>query len=223
MKILLVEDEPGLAIALKAGLERSGFAVDAVSDGGKGLTRLSLNRADYDAVILDLMLPTMDGFELCKKARAEGIAIPMIVLTARSETDMKVKMLGAGADDYLVKPFALVELAARLHALLRRPSEKIPEVLSLRGITLDPSTRKVTRDGDEVSLTLKEFGLLEFLMRHPGKVVNREDLLSHLWDFDYDGFSNVVDVHMKNLRRKLGGREGGLIETVRGVGYRFRT
>jgi len=224
MKVLLVEDETKLADAIKHGLELEGYAVDIVSDGKKALTRVSLHRDDYDIVILDLMLPSMDGLEVCKEMRAKNITLPVLVLTARSEIDTKVSLLLSGADDYLVKPFSFAELSARLQALLRRPQENLPEVLEIGTIKLDLGTRRVSRAGKDIPLTLKEFGLLEYFMRHPNQVVNREDILNHLWDFNYVGFSNVVDVHIKNLRRKLEGKDGdGVLETVRGIGYRLRT
>lgn len=222
MKILLIEDEQKLAEALKKGLELQGYTVDVVSDGKKALTRISLHRSDYDLVILDLMLPSMDGHEICKEVRAREIQIPILVLTARAETDTKVQLLLAGADDYLVKPFSFAELSARVRALLRRPNESLPEVLHRDDIELNPVTRRVTRSGRSIPLTLKEFGLLEYFMRHPDKVVSREDLLSHLWDFNYVGFSNVVDVHVKNLRKKLDNKGDAMLETVRGIGYRLR-
>jgi DNA-binding response OmpR family regulator len=223
MKILLIEDEQKLVEGIKKGLETSGYTVDVVNDGKKGLTRVSLHRDDYDAVILDLMLPSMDGHEVCKEMRAANITIPILILTARAETDSKVNLLLSGADDYLVKPFSFAELSARLQALLRRPTQSLPEKLQVEDIELDPGTRTVTRDGEELPLTLKEFALLEYFMRRPNQVVNREDLLNHLWDFNYVGFSNVVDVHIKNLRRKLHRGEGdGILETVRGIGYRLR-
>lgn len=223
MKILLVEDEEKLASALKRGLETLGYTVDIVADGKKALTRASLHRSDYDVVILDLMLPSMDGFEVCKEMRAQNVTVPILVLTARAETETKVRLLLAGADDYLVKPFSFAELTARLRALMRRPTEALPEVLESNDIALDPSTRRVSRGGNEIPLTLKEFGLLEYFMRNPGKVVNRDDLLNHLWDFNYVGFSNVVDVHVKNLRRKLDREDPeSILETVRGIGYRLR-
>lgn len=223
MKILLVEDEQKLADALKRGLELQSYTVDIVADGKKALTRISLHRSDYDLVILDLNLPSMNGDEICKQMRAKDITVPILVLTAQSETDTKVQLLMSGADDYLVKPFSFAELNARIHALLRRPNEAIPQVLHSHDIELNPSTRRAARAGREISLTLKEYGLLEYFMRHPNQVVNREDLLTHLWDFNYAGFSNVVDVHVKNLRRKLDG-EGAddVLETVRGIGYRLR-
>jgi DNA-binding response OmpR family regulator len=223
MKILLVEDEQKLAEALKRGLELQGYAIDIVSDGKKAFTRISLHRADYDIVILDLNLPSMSGDEICKQMRENNITVPILILTARSETDTKVKLLMSGADDYLVKPFSFAELNARIHALLRRPNEKLPQVLHSGDIELDPNTRHAKRAGRDIPLTLKEYGLLEYFMRHPNQVVNREDLLTHLWDFNYLGFSNVVDVHVKNLRRKLGEEDAdGVLETVRGIGYRLR-
>lgn len=222
MKILLVEDEQKLAQALSKGLSLEGYTVDTIPDGKKALTRISLHRSDYDLIILDLMLPSMDGYEVCKQVREMNITIPILVLTARNETDTKVQLLLSGADDYLVKPFSFAELVARIRALLRRPNETLPENLRIGDLELNPSERRVTRDGKEIALTLKEFGLLEYFMRHPNQVVNREDLLNHLWDFNYVGFSNVVDVHVKNLRRKLGEGNGrGVLETVRGIGYRL--
>lgn len=221
MKILLVEDEQKLAEALAKGLAHEGYTADIVNDGKKALTRISLHRKDYDLVILDLMLPSMDGLEICRQVREMNITIPILILTARAETDTKVQLLVSGADDYLVKPFSFAELNARIQALLRRPNESLPETLKVGGIELNPGERKVMREGKEVELTLKEYGLLEYFMRHPNQVVNREDLLNHLWDFNYVGFSNVVDVHVKNLRRKLERDGDTVLQTVRGVGYRL--
>lgn len=223
MKILLVEDEQKLAEALARGLTLKGYTVDTVHDGKKALNRISLHRTDYDLVILDLMLPSMDGLEICKTAREWGVTTPVLILTARNETDRKVELLLAGADDYLVKPFSFDELAARVHALLRRPTETLPSVINVNDIELNPVERTVKRNGEDVPLTLKEFGLLEYFMRHPNQVVNREDLLTNLWDFNYASFSNVVDVHVKNLRKKLSsGESENPLETVRGIGYRLR-
>lgn len=223
MRILIIEDEEKLAEALSRGLTKKGYAVDTVADGEKGLNRISLHRNDYDLVILDLMLPSMDGYEVCTGVRDLGITVPILVLTARNENETKVKLLLSGADDYLVKPFSFEELTARIHALLRRPVESVPEVLTIQDITLNPVLRTVEKAGTEVPLTLKEFGILEYFMRHPNQVVNREDILSHLWDFNYASFSNVVDVHVKNLRNKLDeGRDTSILETVRGIGYRLR-
>jgi two-component system, OmpR family, response regulator len=223
MKILIVEDEKKLAEAMARGLAHKGYAVDIIGDGKKALTRISLHRNDYDLIILDLMLPSMDGQAIAKGIRELDITLPILVLTARNETENKVNLLLSGADDYMVKPFSFEELAARVHALLRRPTETVPEILQVGDIELNPVERTVTRGGTPISLTLKEFGLLEYFMRHPNEVVNREDLLSHLWDFNYASFSNVVDVHVKNLRRKLDrGSRTSVLETVRGIGYRLR-
>src|SRR3989344_4300199 len=180
MKILLVEDEEKLAQAISKGLGLEGNTVDVIGDGKKALTRISLHRSDYDLVILDLMLPGLDGYEVCKQVRALNITIPILVLTARNETDTKVQLLTSGADDYLVKPFSFAELTARIRALLRRPADALPETLKVGDIELNTSERRVVRDGREIPLTLQEFGLLEYFMRHPNQVVNREDLLNHL-------------------------------------------
>jgi len=223
MRILVVEDEPKLASAIARGLTAKGYAVDTIDDGEKALTRISIHYKDYDLLILDLMLPSLDGYAICRQTRAQNIVTPILVLTARAETESKVELLLAGADDYLVKPFSFDELLARIHALLRRPAEALPEVLTYGEIELNPVEHTAAQAGGPLTLTLKEFGLLEYFLRHPGEVVNREDLLAHLWDFNYESFSNVIDVHVKNLRRKLdtGNRESTL-ETVRGIGYRLR-
>jgi DNA-binding response OmpR family regulator len=164
----------------------------------------------------------MDGLSICKKMRESGVTIPVLILTARDEVDTKVELLTNGADDYLVKPFSFDELCARVAALLRRPVGSLPSVISIDGIHLDQTKQLVTKDGKNIPLTLKEFVLLEYFMRHPGVVVKREELLTHLWDFNYSSFSNVVDVHVKNLRKKLGlDTSTTLLQTVRGVGYRF--
>jgi DNA-binding response OmpR family regulator len=169
------------------------------------------------------MLPSLDGYAICKQMRAENIVTPVLVLTARAEVETKVELLLSGADDYLVKPFAFAELLARMHALLRRPSESLPGILRMGEIELNPVEHSASIEGEPLILTLKEFGLLEYFLRHPNEVVNREDLLAHLWDFNYESFSNVIDVHVKNLRRKLDERNcTGVLETVRGIGYRLR-
>ncbi|HEX8946657.1 MAG TPA: response regulator transcription factor [Candidatus Paceibacterota bacterium] len=224
MRILIVEDETKLATALKQGLTTKGYAVDTLGDGKKALTRILIHSKDYDIIILDLMLPSVDGLSVCKEARAHGIVTPILVLTARTETESKVDLLLAGADDYVVKPFSFDELVARIHALLRRPVSTLPATLRAGTIELNTTEHTVTCEGKPVMLTLKEFGLLEHLLRHPNEVVNREDLLAHLWDFNYESFSNVIDVHVKNLRQKLARADiPDAIETVRGIGYRLRT
>lgn len=223
MKILIVEDDQTLANAVKTGLEETGYAVDILNDGDAGQRRIEANHAAYDVIILDLMLPGQDGFAICKSAREKGIKTPILILTGKDSVQEKVTALDVGADDYLTKPFSLDELAARVRALMRRPSEVIPGTLKAGDISLDTATRKVQKAGQDIRLTLKEFSLLEYLIRHAGQVVNREQLLDHVWDFNFNSFSNVVDVHVNNLRKKLsrGKRMGHGIETVRGVGYRL--
>lgn len=223
MRILVVEDESKLATTLARGLTAKGYAVDTLGDGAEALTRLTLHHQDYDLALLDLMLPSVDGLELCRKIRELEIVLPILVLTARAETETKVEVLLAGADDYVVKPFSFEELLARIHALLRRPTQTIPETLRVGDIELNTVEHIAFREGKQLPLTLKEFGLLEYFLRRPGEVINREDLLAHLWDFNYESFSNVIDVHVKNLRRKLGDEsDSSLLETVRGIGYRLR-
>ncbi|HRH24538.1 MAG TPA: response regulator transcription factor [Candidatus Paceibacterota bacterium] len=223
MRLLVVEDEPKLASVIAKGLEAKGYAVDTIGDGGEALTRILVHGKDYDLVVLDLMLPTKTGAEICKETRAAGITVPILILTARSETEHKVELLLSGADDYMVKPFSFEELIARIQAILRRPTAALSTVLVGGDIELDPSTHTVKQDGKDVSLTLKEFSLLEYFLRHPNEVVNREDLLTHLWDFNYESFSNVVDVHIKNLRQKLDKKDAeSILETIRGIGYRLR-
>lgn len=223
MRILIVEDEAKLAEALKKGLELKGFAVDWLSDSEKARTRILLYRDEYDLILLDLMLPGVDGATICRDARAEGVTTPIIILTARDETDYKVELLNLGADDYIAKPFSFEELVARMTAVLRRPAETLPTMLTVRDIVLDPSRRVVEKAGQPVPLTLKEYSLLEFFMRHPDEALTRESIMDHVWSFDFPGFSNVLDVHMKNLRKKLDTYESAdpLFETVRGVGYRL--
>lgn len=223
MRILVVEDEEKLAQSLKKGLEKEGFAVDVLYDGESAQRRIEMNYMDYDLIILDLMLPKKDGFEVCRNIRDLNIVTPVLVLTARDATDDKVRALDEGADDYLVKPFSFAELLARVRALLRRPDQILPAELQLKDLRLNTVTRKVYRKEKEIPLTLKEFGLLEYLMRHPNQVLTREQILDHLWDFAFDSFSNVVDVHVKNLRKKIDDNSyDKLLETIRGVGYRIK-
>lgn len=221
MRILLVEDEEKLAENIRYGLSKRGFAVDCIGDGKTALTRLSLYRNEYDLVILDLMLPEKNGDEVCKEARNLGVKTPILILTARAETDDKVELLNSGADDYMVKPFSFKELLARIQALLRRPTQAKPAILTFKDLTLDPATHIAYRGKRELQLTLREFSLLELFMRNPNQVLNREDILDHLWEFDFASFSNVVDVHVKNLRKKLGKDGGRILQTVRGIGYKL--
>ncbi|MES2203309.1 MAG: response regulator transcription factor [Patescibacteria group bacterium] len=224
MHLLIVEDEERLAKALKKGLELKGYAVDWLPDPDKALNRILLYRNEYDLIILDLMLPgTMDGAAITEKARQEGVTTPIIILTARNETEHKVDLLNKGADDYVVKPFSFEELISRIGAVMRRPAQSKPVTLKVGPLEMDMATRVVRKEGEEVPLTLKEFSLLECFMRQPGEVLSREKLFDHVWDFNSLSWSNVLDVHMKNLRKKLGSNMHGdpLFETVRGVGYRL--
>jgi len=223
MRILIVEDEAKLAEALKRGLELKGYSVDWLSDSEKARTRILLYKDEYDLVLLDLMLPGISGDQICRDVREAGITTPIIMLTARDEVEYKVDLLNSGADDYVTKPFALDELVARIQAVMRRPEQSITGILKIRDIELDPTKHRVTKGGTEIALTLKEFSLLELFMRHPDEALPRETILDHVWNFDFPGFSNVLDVHMKNLRKKLDTYEDNdpLFETIRGVGYRL--
>lgn len=223
MRLLIVEDDENLADALKKGLEGRGFAVDWIADGDKAYKRILLYRKDYDLVILDLMLPGMNGAEIAKGVRKEGVTTPIIVLTSRHETEQKVDLLYGGADDYVEKPFSFEELVARINSVMRRPTSSKQPILKVGPIEMDTATRIVRKNGEPVSLTLKEFSILECFMREPNKVLSRENLIDHVWDFNSLSLSNVLDVHMKNIRKKLRDGEDGdrFFETVRGVGYRL--
>jgi len=223
MRILIVEDEVVLAETLKKSLERAGFVVDYLTDGAVAERRISLYSKEYDLVILDWMLPGKDGLTICKELREAKINIPIIMLTARQEMSDKILALNGGADDYLSKPFSFEELEARIHALLRRPAAVLNNTLEIRGLKLDILKHAVMVNNKEVKLTVKEFGLLEHLVRNADIVVSRDQILDHLWGFDFDSFTNVVDVHMKNLRTKLERAGYFAVETVRGVGYRVKT
>ena len=218
MRILVVEDEVKMARAIRRGLEQAGYAVDTAPDGDEGLHLATEN--DYDVVVLDVMLPGVDGFEVCRRLRTAGRWAPVLMLTARDGVADRIGGLDAGADDYLVKPFAYGELLARLRALIRRGAPERPAVLTAGDLTLDPAAHRVTRQGREIELSAREFALLEFLIRHAGEVVSRTAILEHVWDYNYDGLSNVVDVYVGYLRRKLEQPPGGpRIRTVRAVGY----
>jgi two-component system, OmpR family, copper resistance phosphate regulon response regulator CusR len=224
MHLLIVEDEEKLAKALKKGLEMRGYAVDWLADSEKARSRIILYRSEYDVILMDLMMPGLDGAAVTEQVRAEGVATPIIILTARDETEHKVNLLNKGADDYIVKPFSFEELVARINSVMRRPKEAQPVVLAAGAIEMDTSTRVVRVDGGEVKLTLKEFSLLECFMREPDVVLTREKLFDHVWDFNLLSWSNVLDVHMKNIRKKLVSKDSGTyFETVRGVGYKLVT
>jgi len=222
MKILIIEDEENLAKLLKVGLEREGYAVDYVLDGDQGQRRIEMHHMDYDLVVCDLMLPKKNGLEICKNIRAYNISLPILVLTARDSVEDKVSLLDAGADDYIVKPFHFNEVLARIRALTRRPEKVLPTELKVGDLTLDAATRKTTNKGKNIELTLKEFRLLEYFMRHPNKALKREDIIENIWDFDFDSMSNVIDVYINRLREKIGDKSSRVIETVRGVGYRLK-
>jgi two-component system OmpR family response regulator len=221
VRILVVEDGLKMAGLLRRGLEEEGYAVDVVRTGSDAVWAGTEN--PYDAIVLDLMLPDLDGFEVCRRLRRADRWAPIIMLTARDSLVDRVSGLDAGADDYLTKPFAFSELLARLRALIRRGPGERPAVLRVGGLALDPAAHRVTRGSAAVDLTAKEFALLEFLMRRPGQVLTRTQILEHVWDFGFEGDSNVVDVYIRYLREKVD-RPFGLetIETVRGSGYRLR-
>ncbi|MDD5475970.1 MAG: response regulator transcription factor [Syntrophales bacterium] len=222
MKILIIEDDERLAKMLKTALEKEGYAVDYMTTGEKGERRLEVHHQDYNLLILDLMLPDKDGLDICRNVRAKNIDIPILVLSGKTDIKDKVSLLDTGADDYMVKPFSSEELMARVRMLVRRPPAIPSQKLEVDDLTMDLISRKVCYKKKELKLSLKEFRLLEYLMWHPNQVIGRDQLIDNIWDFDFDSFSNVVDVHMKNLRKKIGKKNAvNLLETVRGVGYRL--
>jgi DNA-binding response OmpR family regulator len=221
MRILLVEDEPNAARLLAKGLREQAYAVDVVGDGDAALSQVEAN--DYDAVVLDVMLPARDGISVCRVIRAAGGAVPILMVTARDAVEARIEGLDAGADDYLVKPFDFGELLARLRAVARRGRlPLLPDELTIGSLTLDTRRRRVRSAGREVLLTAKEYALLEYLARRAGEVVTRSDIAEHVWDEHYDPLSNVVDVYVQRLRRKLD-RPGAesVIRTRRGEGYQL--
>ena len=218
MRILLVEDETRVAGFIAKGLREQAYAVDIASDGEQALYHAAVNQ--YDIVILDVMLPVKDGHTVCRELRASGFRTPILMLTARGAVDDRVEGLDSGADDYLAKPFDFKELLARLRALLRRPAGLRPQVLRVADLTLNTASHAVTRAGKSVSLTAKEYALIEFLVLNQGRVVGREQIGQHVWDENFDPFSNVIDVYIKRLRAKLDtGFSRRLIHTRRGEGY----
>ena len=220
MRILLVEDDVSIARSLKEGLEDEAYAVDVAHDGDEGYQTATAD--EYDVIILDVMLPEMNGYEVCRTLRQDGNQTPILMLTARDAERDIVEGLDMGADDYLAKPFSFGVLLARLRALLRRPNEKLEEVLRVGDLTLDPSLKKVMRANQEISLTTKEYGVLEYLMRNAGKVLSKEQIISHVWDFDADVLPNNVELFIMFLRRKIDKPFGSkLIHTVPGFGYKL--
>ena len=220
MRVLVVEDERRLAAGLRTGLEADGFAVDIVHDGTDGLWMA--REQPFDAIVLDIMLPGIDGYRICAALRAEGIWVPILMLTAKVGEWDEVEALDTGADDYLTKPFSYAVLLARLRALLRRGARERPAVLAAGDLGMDPATRTAWRAGVVVDLTARELALLEFLLRRRGEVVSKRDILAHVWDYDFEGDPNIVEVYVCHLRNKLDrpfGREA--IQTVRGCGYQL--
>ncbi|MEV0128252.1 response regulator transcription factor [Dactylosporangium sp. NPDC050688] len=218
MRLLVVEDEIRMAGALQRGLQAEGFAVDVAGDGPTGLELA--RHGGYDAVILDIMLPGLSGYRVVSALRAEKNWVPVLMLSAKDGEYDQADGLDCGADDYLTKPFSYVVLVARLRALLRRGAPERPSVLTVGELTLDPARRRVTSGGEEIVLTAREYALLEYLMRRPGQVVSKTELLDHVWDASIDTAPNAVEVYVGYLRRKLG---RDVLETVRGAGYRLRT
>jgi heavy metal response regulator len=220
MRVLVVEDEEAIAAFLRQGLTEAGYAVDLAVDGAEALHWAAI--AAYDAILLDVMLPEQDGLAVCAELRRRGVRAPVLMLTARDAIADRVHGLDSGADDYLVKPFAFAELLARIRALLRREPALKGTVLQVDDLTLDSVSREVRRGGRVITVTTKEYSLLEFLMRHPNQSLTRATIAEHVWDYDFDNLTNIIDVHVFALRRKLDdGHEVKLLHTVRGVGYRL--
>lgn len=218
----MIEDEHRIANTIKEGLEQERYAVDVVYDGESGYDLASTE--DYDVIILDLMLPKMDGLEICRKLRQEHIHIPVLMLTAKGQIQDKIEGFDSGADDYLTKPFSFEELLARLRALSRRPRKVLSDVLKVKDLTINLDNFKVKRDGKDIKLTSKEFSLLEYLMRNSGRVLKKEQIISHIWNYDSDVLPNTVEVYIKTLRNKIDrpfSDQKPLIHTIRGFGYKL--
>lgn len=220
MRILIVEDEVEIANFLKAGFEQEGFAVDVAHDGKRGLFLATTN--DYDLMILDMILPGMNGDQVCKSIRDDGKIFPIIILTVKSEIDTKVNLFGLGADDYMTKPFSFKELRARCSAVLKRNNSITQEIIRLADLEMDQKKRIVKRGGDSIYLTRKEFSLLEYLLVHAGEAVSRNVIIEHIWDVNANPFSNTIETHVKNLRNKIDkGHNLKLLRTIPGVGYKL--
>ncbi len=220
MRILVIDDERRLSNIIKKGFAEDGFVVDQAFDGEEG--QFLAESEQYDLIVLDIMLPKVDGLTLCRNIRVKNIKTPILMLTAKSSTDDKVAGLDSGADDYLTKPFSFVEFRSRVHALIRRSHKEPSLVLSIDDLVLDPLKHSVTRNGLPIKLTPKEFAILEILLRHKGEVVTRTMITEHVWDYNFDGMSNVVDVFVASLRKKVEVKgEKKVIETIHGVGFRI--
>lgn len=218
MRILLVEDEPRMANVIAKGLREQSYAVDVAPDGERGLYQTSIN--DYDVIILDVLLPHRDGYEVCRELRARGNTTPLLMLTARAAVDDRLEGFDAGADDYLTKPFSFRELLARIRALLRRDSQLVPDVLEVADLMVDSASHRVSRANRDVQLTAKEYALLEYLARRAGQLVSRAEIAAHVWDDSFDPFSNTIEVYINRLRKKIDGRHANkLLHTRRGEGY----
>ncbi|HUW62107.1 MAG TPA: response regulator transcription factor [Candidatus Bathyarchaeia archaeon] len=219
MKVLVVEDEDRISSFISKGLEEQGFLVECSRDGDEAY-RLATTQ-QYDAIVLDIMLPGRDGLSILQNLRKQSNPVPILLLTARSELGERVEGLNCGADDYMTKPFFIEELVARLHALARRASGERLSILQAGPLSVNLITREVKVADTPVRLTVREFNLLEYLMRSPGRVLTRTQILEHVWGYDFDVETNLIDVHIQRMRKKLGARAAAFIETVRGVGYRF--
>jgi heavy metal response regulator len=218
VRLLIVEDEPGVAGFLEQGLKESGYAVDVARDGSEGLEYALA--VEYDAIVLDILLPKMNGLEMLSEIRAKRVKSPVLLLTASDGVDDRVRGLDIGADDYLVKPFAFPELLARIRALLRRPPLQAGNILTMNDLEMDVAQRQVRRAGKRIELSPREFSLLELFLRHPNQVLTRTQIVEHVWNFDFYSDTNVVDVYIGYLRRKIDdGFEPPLLQTLRGVGY----
>jgi DNA-binding response OmpR family regulator len=218
MRILLVEDEPRMANVIARGLREESYAVDVASDGETGLYQASIN--DYDLIVLDVLLPQRGGYEVCRELRAQGIATPVLMLTARATVDDRLTGFDAGADDYLTKPFSFLELLARIRALLRRDSQLRPDTLQIEDLIINSASHHVSRANHTVQLTAKEYALLEYLARRVGQLVSRAEIAAHVWDDSFDPFSNTIEVYMNRLRKKIDEQSSTkLLHTRRGEGY----
>ena len=218
MRILVVEDEPRMANVIARGLREQSYAVDVAQTGNDGLYQSSIN--DYDLILLDVLLPERDGFEVCRELRARGSATPILMLTARAAVDDRLTGFDAGADDYLTKPFSFRELLARVRALLRRDARLQPDVFEIADLIIDSASHRVSRGNREIQLTAKEYALLEHLARHAGRLITRSEIAAHVWDDNFDPFSNTIEVYINRLRKKIdGGQTTKLLHTRSGEGY----